>query len=219
MGDVNNDLTPSLQAQVRELMGKYEDIFTDIPGRTTLFENDIELTVKEIPKSKPYPIPHALRETVQKERLRDANLTARPSKCSGGHSQVEFLGHVFGLGQVSPRPGKVESIMKLSRPETKKQLRSLLGMTNYYRKFISNYAAIAAPLTDKTKKAEPNKLEWGVPQEVAFNTLKNKLDNAPILHLPDLNLPFVLRTDASEIGVGAVLLQAHGDTKFAVAYI
>ncbi|XP_071797127.1 uncharacterized protein [Asterias amurensis] len=151
-------------------------------------------------------------------RLRSANLTVRPSKCFIGHEQVEFLGHVVGKGQLQPRPEKIITIQQAKQPETKKQLRSFLGMTNYYRRFIPNYSAIAVPLTDKTKNNEPTRISWEASQQQAFSTLKDKLTSAPILHLPDLNKEFILRTDASDLGLGAVLLQAQDGEKFPVAY-
>ena len=159
---------------------------------------------------------NALKELFR--RLRSANLTARPSKCFIGCDTIEFLGHVVGKGHFQPRPEKVQNILQAKRPETKKQLRSFLGMTNYYRRFIPNYSAIACPLTDKTKNKEPNRVCWEISQEKAFNTLKVKLTSAPILCLPDLTKQFILRTDASEAGIGAVLLQIHEGEKFPVAY-
>lgn len=151
-------------------------------------------------------------------RLRKANLTARPSKCFIGYNEVEFLGHMVGRGVLKPKPEKVEAIRKAVRPETKTQLRSFLGLAGYYRKFIPDFAAIACPLTDCTRKGEPNKIRWGQEQEKAFQTLKSKLTNSPILHLPDLTKPFILRSDASENGIGSVLLQEHMGEKFPVGY-
>ena len=109
------------------------------------------------------------------QRLRDANLTTKPSKCHVAQEQVEFLGHVIGKGQLAPRPEKVTAIKEISKPQTKKQLRSFLGTTNYYRKFIPNYSAIAAPLTDKLRNKEPNQVRWEENADQAFHTLKSKL--------------------------------------------
>ena len=125
---------------------------------------------------------------------------------------------MVGKGQLQPRPEKIITIQQAKQPETKKQFRSFLGMTNYYRRFIPNYSAIAVPLTDKTKNKEPTRISWEASQQQAFSTLKDKLTSAPILHLPDLNKEFILRTDASDLGLGAVLLQAQEGEKFPVAY-
>ena len=150
-------------------------------------------------------------------RLEQFGITARPTKCLVGFNKLEYLGHIIGQGQLEPLPDKLEKIKDALKPKTKKQLRSFLGLTGYYRKFIPNYAAIAAPLTDKTKKREPTNIQWGQSQEYAFQTLKERLITAPVLHLPDCQLPFLLRTDASDIGIGAVLLQRQ-ETDFPVAY-
>ena len=152
------------------------------------------------------------------KRLRRANLKAKPTKCLFGMESLEFLGHQLGKGLIQPRLKKVEAIQQAARPQTKRQLRSFLGLANYYRKFVPNFAAIAVPLTDLTKKGEPNTLQWGEAQENAFRCLKAKLADTPILHLPDVDRPFILRTDASETGIGAVLLQEFDGVKFPVAF-
>ena len=113
---------------------------------------------------------------------------------------------------------KVEKIRHASRPETKKQLRSFLGLASYYRKFIQNFSTIAAPLSDRTKNREPNKVVWLDAQEKAFVTLKDCLASSPILCLPDFKQHFILRTDASDFGLGAVLLQEQDGDKRPVAY-
>ena len=161
---------------------------------------------------------HVLKLREVFRRLRIARLTAKPSKCFIGYFEVEFLGHVVGKGQTRPRPAKIEAIMNAPRPETKSQLRSYLGLTGYYRSFIPNYASIAVPLTDRTKKGEPNKVRWEENQEVSFQALKDRLVSSPILHLPDLNRPFILRTDASDVGIAAMLMQEHDGERFPVAY-
>ncbi|XP_071501873.1 uncharacterized protein [Diadema antillarum] len=152
------------------------------------------------------------------KRLRQAGLKAKPSKCLLGQESLEFLGHQLGRGKIQPRTEKVEAIKQAERPRTKRQLRSFLGLANYYRKFVPNFAALAVPLTDLTRKGEPNQVRWGEAQENAFKCLKGKIANAPILHLPDVDRTFFLRTDASENGIGAVLLQEFDDEKFPVAF-
>ena len=123
-----------------------------------------------------------LREVL--ERLNKANLTARPTKCFIGYRSIEFLGHCVGQGELRPVQDKVNAVQNAPRPKTKKQLRSFLGLVGYYRRFIPNFAAIAAPLTDRTKKGEPTVVTWGDAEEMAFK--KKKLEKEPILHLPDL---------------------------------
>ncbi len=152
-------------------------------------------------------------------RLRQYHLTAKPSKVVIGYRKLRFLGHTIGEGQMQPDPRKLDKIINLSRPTNKKQVRALIGLTSYYRKFIPNFSALAAPLTDLTKKGKSNTLVWTDSQEQAFLSLKQVLSNFPILRLPDLEKPFIVRTDASEVGIGAVLLQDQENEKFPVMYV
>ena len=108
-------------------------------------------------------------------RLDDAGLTARPSKCFVGFPSLEFLGHMVGKGELKPDPGKVQKILRAERPKTKKEVRSFIGLTSYYRKFVPNFAAIVAPITDLTRKGAPNIVKWDTPQQLAFQTLKSRL--------------------------------------------
>lgn len=151
-------------------------------------------------------------------RLRDAGFTVRPSKCQIGERSIEFIGHSISRGIIQPLDENVAKIQEAVRPKTKTQVRSFNGLTSYYRDFIPNYAAIAAPLTDLTKKGEPNEVIWGPAQEKAFLTLKKRITEKPILRIPDVSKRFVLRTDASDTGIGAVLLQTYEDKYFPVSY-
>lgn len=151
------------------------------------------------------------------ERLRSGKLSAKPSKCFVGFNSLDFLGHSIGNGVLCPNNDKLEAIKNAPRPETKKQVRSFLGLIGYYRKFVPNFASVACPLTDLTKKGVPNKINWQDHHEKAFSSLKSLLLYAPILRLPDFQRDFYLRTDASEYGIGAVLLQEH-ERKFPIAY-
>ncbi|XP_071082477.1 uncharacterized protein [Haliotis cracherodii] len=152
-------------------------------------------------------------------RLRQFHLTARPSKVKIGYKQLEFLGHRVGSGLIQPEGKNVEKILNVERPQTKKQVRALLGLTGYYRKFIPNYAAIAVPLTDLTKKGKSNKVVWTESQELAFTTLKTHMSSFPILKLPDLEKTFLVRSDASDVGIGAVLLQEQEGERFPIMYV
>ena len=95
------------------------------------------------------------------KRIKSANLTVRPTKCKFGYTKVDFLGHHVGEGEIGLHENNVEKIKAAKPPQTKKEVRSFLGLTGYYRNYIPNYATIAAPLTDLTKKGSPNKVEWG----------------------------------------------------------
>ena len=134
------------------------------------------------------------------DRLRSAKLTAKPSKCFIGYSSIECLGHNIV-------EDKIQAIREATRPQTKRQMMSFLGLAGFYRRFIPSFSSIASPLTDLTKKDRPNSIkDWQDKHEKAFQTLKTRLTSGPILRLPVFRdeIPFVLRTDASDIGVGAV---------------
>lgn len=152
------------------------------------------------------------------ERIAEAGLTAKPTKCFTGYETMEFLGHIVGKGAMTVEESKVEKIKDANRPVTKKQVRSFLGLAGYYRKFVPNFSDVAAPLTDLTKKGQPSTVRWGDAQEEAFSRLKALLSKAPVLHLPDFSKPFIVQTDASNTGVGAVLMQDHQDGRFPIAY-
>lgn len=150
--------------------------------------------------------------------LHSAGLTARPSKCELGKQCVEYLGHNIGGGMIRPVEGKLESISNMSIPKTKKEVRSFLGMTGYYRQYVPDYASIATPLTDLTKKLAPNKVAWKDFHQVAFERLKSVLCSRPVLNLANLDKDFILQADASQNGVGADLLQEHDGEHHPVAY-
>ena len=94
------------------------------------------------------------------ERVRSAGLTMKPSKCKLGFTSVDYLGHIVGEGEISPNPEKLFNIQQAPIPQTKKQVRSFLGLVGFYSKFIPNYSMVAAPLTDLTKRGCPNKIVW-----------------------------------------------------------
>ena len=121
---------------------------------------------------------------------------------------------MIGSGIVSPEPSKVLVVQRFEAPKTKTQVRAFLGLTGYYRRFIPNYSAVALPLTELTKKMAPTTVTWTLRCETAFQELKRLLCSTPVLASPDFEKPFILQTDASEYGVGAVLSQrdeAGGD--------
>ncbi len=144
-------------------------------------------------------------------RLRSSNLTAKPSKCQFGMKECTYLGHVVGNGLVKPDPGKLRAVEEFPVPQTKKQVRAFLGLTGYYRRFIENFASIATPLTNLTRKALPDKVKWSNECEHAFISLKKALCQSPVLRSPNFEKQFILQTDASDHGVGAVLSQQDDD--------
>ena len=111
-----------------------------------------------------------------------------------------------------------EMINTLPRPTTKKEVRLFWKLANYYRAHIPTFAAVAAPLTDLTRKEQPNKFRWGQAQEKAFSSLQDCLLKRPILKLPDHSKPFILQTEASNFVLGAALMQQHDERLYPVAY-
>ena len=153
------------------------------------------------------------------ERIRSAGLTINPSKCAIAKTETEYLGYVIGNGIIKPQVQKVEVIRSCPLPQTKTQVRSFLGMAGWYRRFVPNFSIRAVALIDLTRKNSPNKIQWTEEAEAAFQDIKNALCADPVLYCPDFAKPFVLQTDASETGIGAVLLQGEPEDRHPVAYI
>ena len=109
-------------------------------------------------------------------RIKRAGLTAKAKKCQFATSQCQYLGHVVGSGIERPEPKlKVEAVESFEIPRTKKQVRVFLGLTGYYRRFIQEYASIAAPLLDLTRKSAPTQVVWSAECDSAFQKLKEQL--------------------------------------------
>ena len=144
------------------------------------------------------------------EALSNANLVLNLSKCCFAKAQVQYLGHLVGLGTLSPPATKVEAIECMATPSTKRQVRRFLGAIGYYRRYIKNFAQLASPLTDLLKKNHTFK--WSQLCQDAFQSLKKVLVSYPILKSPDFSQGFKLACDASDTAVGAVLLQEDQDT-------
>ncbi|XP_072037234.1 uncharacterized protein [Amphiura filiformis] len=220
---INQDLTEEQSLEVKRLLGNYSSVLTDKPGFTHLGSHDIKLTDSTPVRMKPYPIPYALRDSVKEEIKTMLELDVIEPSTSPYASPLVVVkkadGHTVEKGCRHPNLDKLEVIQKASRPVTKTQLKSFLGLAGFYRQYIPNFGAIAVPLTDKTKAGEPTKINWERSQELAFQTLKSMLGKAPILHLPDFHRQFILRTDASDVAIGAVLFQEFEGVKFPLAYL
>ena len=148
--------------------------------------------------------------------LRKAGLAVNLRKSEFAKAKIIYLGHEIGYGNVSPRDVNVDVILNFPTPKTKKDVRSFLGMSGYYRRFVKNYADISKPLTTLTKKCVPFK--WNKDSEKAFVQLKAVLTSYPVLASPNFDLPFELSIDASDTGVGAVLQQMKQGVNHPVAY-
>ncbi|KAJ0814205.1 putative nucleotidyltransferase, Ribonuclease H [Helianthus annuus] len=141
------------------------------------------------------------------ELLKKEQLFAKFSKCEFWLKEVQFLGHIVDEQGIHVDPSKISAIKDWDTPTTPTEVRSFLGLAGYYRRFIENFSKIAVPLTALTQKNQP--FEWGSKQEEAFQTLKQKLCDAPILTLPEGNDDFVVYCDASKLGLGCVLMQRN----------
>lgn len=137
------------------------------------------------------------------ETLHNQSLVANKKKCFFGQKTVEYLGHVISHDGVSMDPSKVSSVLQWPRPKTVKGVRGFLGLTSYYRKFIKDYGKEARPLTELTK----DELQWSDKVKAAFDLLKEKMTIALVLALPNFTKEFVIESDASGLGLGAILIQ------------
>lgn len=138
--------------------------------------------------------------------LRQHSLVLKRSKCSFAVNKVEYLGHVISNGSISTGPAKVQAVAEWPTPTTLKQLIVFLGLAGYYQRFVKGFGAISRPLTELTRK---DSFQWHEEATIAFGQLKKALTSAPVLALPDFTKAFIIETDASGVGLGAVLMQDH----------
>ncbi|GBG89711.1 hypothetical protein CBR_g49564 [Chara braunii] len=143
------------------------------------------------------------------QSLRDSQYKINREKSSLGVPSVIYMGHVISGDGLAPEAAKIAAIQEWPQPQIVRDVRSFMGLASYYRKFVRNFSAVAAPLTNLTKKDTP--FLWSLHCQLAFTRLKKALTRAPILKLPDPTLPFILTTDASQYGIGPVLQQDDGN--------
>lgn len=140
------------------------------------------------------------------KKLSEHNLKIQFDKCSFMKRNTEFLGHVLTAEGMKPNPNKVKCIQEYQLPKTEKQIKSFLGTTGYYRKFVKDYSKIAYPMVKYLKKG--TKINLNDPEYIqAFEALKSNIIKHPILKFPNFEKPFTLFTDASNYAIGAVLMQ------------
>ncbi|GBG91862.1 hypothetical protein CBR_g53753 [Chara braunii] len=149
--------------------------------------------------------------------LRQHKFKINEEKCEFGRTRILYLGHEISTEGLKPDDAKVANIRDLPRPQSVTEMRSFLGMTDYYRTFVKNYSIVAAPLTDLIRLDTP--WEWTDECEAAFRHLKHALTHYEVLKLPDSDKPFIVTTDASQYGIGAVLAQQEGPKLRPVEYM
>ena len=142
-------------------------------------------------------------------RIRAAGLKLQPNKCALCQKEVSFLGYIISQAGISTDLRKTERVISWPLPTSKREVQQFLGLANYYRRFIKNFAKIANPLHKLTEKSAP--FLWTAECQLAFDNLKHSLTSAPVLAHPDYSKPFILDTDASQTGIGAVLSQVQDD--------
>ena len=136
--------------------------------------------------------------------LKDNQLFANKKKCVIAHSQIQYLGHTISKRGVEADEDKIKKMINWPPPTNISGLRGFLGLTGYYRRFVKGYGEIAAPLT---KLLQKNAFKWNEEANTAFENLKLAMTTLPVLALPDWNIPFIIETDASGVGLGAVISQ------------
>ena len=141
--------------------------------------------------------------------FRNAGMTFRLTKCHFFYDKLEYLGHELSCRGVQPGQAKIQTVSEYPKPRNVHQIRQFIGLTSYFRRFIKGFATIAKPLTNLTKKDVP--FSWTEQQEDAFQTLKRKLVERPVLALYNREAITELHTDASKHGLGGVLLQRQHD--------
>ncbi|XP_052622326.1 uncharacterized protein LOC128127694, partial [Lactuca sativa] len=187
------------------IISDFSDVFPEeLPGLPPIRQVDfrIDLVPVLIVSRQCSKIPMNDIKNVEKT---ECKLYAKLSKCEFWLRSVNFLGHVVSQDGIHVDPSKVKAVEGWATPTTPTEIRQFLGLAGYYRSFIQNFSKIAKPLTLLTQKGVPFK--WTDRQEVAFRTLKQALCSAPVLSLPEGTEDFVVYCDASNQGLGCVLMQ------------
>ena len=173
------------------------------------------------------PKDHIVRLEAVFKKLASAGLKLKPSKCFFFKEEIDYLGHLVSGKGVATSPKKIEAVTKWPVPQTVYDVRSFLGFVGYYRRFIRDFSKISKPireviigLENQSKRvAKKTLINWSEAAQSAFEVLKELCVNAPILAFPDYKLPFILHTDSSTEGLGAVLYQKQEGKLRVIAYV
>lgn len=158
---------------------------------------------------------HLVRLESVLQRIERAGLKLKLSKCSFLEQSLKVLGFIVGSEGLSPDPAKISAVRDFPIPRNVKEVQSFLGLCSYYRRFVPKFAILARPLSSLTKKDQ--RFSWGDDQQRSFEALKTTLTTPPILSQPRYDLPMEIHCDASNYGVGAVLVQKYGEKEHVVA--
>jgi len=151
------------------------------------------------------------------ERLRTAGFTIHPNKVQLCRTRLKFLGFIVDSGKCFPNPEKVICINNYPTPNSAHGIQKFLGLIGFYRRFIPDVAIHAKPLFELLKKKI--KFVWTDRTQEAFDFLKKSLSSLSELHLPDLNLPFIISCDASTVGLGAILQQEKDGIRYPIWFL
>ncbi len=174
---------------------------------------------------------HLARLQLVFDRLREHGLKLKPSKCQLVRKEVQYLGHLVSAEGIRTDPEKISKVKNWERPTNRMEVLRFLGFAGYYRRYVKGYSNLAAPLYRLTS-GDPRKKKrgtqkspgpdqpflWTAECEEAFQSLKKELISAPVLGYPDYSQPFLLQTDASGMGLGAVLVQVQDGVERVIAY-
>ncbi|NQZ62984.1 reverse transcriptase domain-containing protein [Crocosphaera sp.] len=139
--------------------------------------------------------------------FRNNNLTVKPSKTEVAFPEIQFLGHIIGKGLLKPNSENIGKILSIQVPKSKKHVRGIIGLVNFYSKFVPNIAHLLSPMHELTKKGQPEKVTWGEECQASLCRIQELISSEPALIVPDINDLFFVQTDASGSGLGCVLLQ------------
>lgn len=242
----HNNLTPEQQSKLNDVIKLFPSYKEGTPlPRTQVFEHVIDTGDSKPIKQRYYPVDSVLgydleprcftylddiicaTETFEEHlecletiasRLSKGNLTVNLEKSKFCHDKLKYLGFMLTKDGIQVDQGKVSAILEFPSPKNVKNVRSILGMIEWYRRFIPDFSIIAAPITNLLKKTN-NKFIWTEEAESAFNRLKVCLTTAPILATPDYSLEFTIQTDACDLGMGAVITQVQEGNERVIEYM
>ena len=149
-------------------------------------------------------------------RFVSAGLKLKPRKCALFQKSVAYLGHIVSENGIETDPAKVERVCERPVPENSTEVKSFLGLAGYYRRFVPDFASVARPLHKLTEVKVD--FAWTSECQSSFDALKKLLSTAPILSYPDFSAEFILDTDASNHGIGAVLSQLKDGVEHPVSF-